>query len=811
MRLKHLGSTRSWIALTVAVLTVLPAGAAAAAPRTPAPTRQPAVGGYVPSKVRVAAKVPKSGGIRARAILPDSVDLRQYAPPVGDQGQVGSCVAWSIAHGIMGYYANRTGGVGAPYAPLFLYMRNVAPGGAPTAGLYPDAVLANAQSAGVDTQSDYWQGTTDYRTPPTAAQIQNATNYKITGWSRLFSGANQGANAQTVIQQALASGSPVAMGFDVYADFSALRTHTLYNTLSGTSRGGHMVAAFGYDSQGVWIRNSWGTWWGNSGDAKLSWAFVNKVVSGAYTVSGIKTPATPIPMPPTVAALSTTKAAAGTAVTITGAGLAGATGVRFGTDPATFSPIVSGGVTKLVATAPAHALGTVDVTVTNDAGTSAVGTASKFAYIAPAPTITGLTPNSVSALGGATVTVTGTDLVGVSAVKLGTTSVAAKNVTATSLSFVAPARAPGAADVTVTTTSGTSAVSAATKLTVVAPPAPVITSIAPSSGLTAVVTPTVVTGTDLAGATRVTAGGVAVPFVKVSATQLKVTMPVHAAGAVALQVTTPGGLSTANTDSTFTYRTPPAPAVTAITPATGLTYLRTPVVISGVNLATATAVTVGGVKVAFTKISDTGLKLTLPVHAAGEVDIRVTTAGGITPVGSDARFGYVAPPAPVAGAVTPSSGTAALVNTVLIDGTNFTAATKVTGNGTVLRFVKVSATQVRVTVPAQSAGQVALVVTTPGGSTQPVGFTVVPAPVPAISNLSASTGLTTVATTVTITGTGFLGVPKVTLGSLVLPYVKVSSTQLRVTVPRRTAGSVPIVVTTVGGTSQAATFTYVTP
>lgn len=128
----------------------------------------PHAGGYVANAKRYVAR-PGSLGANADDQVPAAADLRAFAPAVGDQGSIGACVAWTIAHNIMGYYANRTGCVDAPYAPLFLYLRNVAAGGAPTRGLNPDSVLANAQSAGVDSQDDYFQGTTNYKVAPTSA------------------------------------------------------------------------------------------------------------------------------------------------------------------------------------------------------------------------------------------------------------------------------------------------------------------------------------------------------------------------------------------------------------------------------------------------------------------------------------------------------------------------------------------------------------------------------------------------------------------------------------------------------------------
>jgi Papain family cysteine protease/IPT/TIG domain len=716
MRLSPHGRYRRWILTATAVLVAIPASASAAI-AAPATLPHP-VGDYLPTNVRTPAKV-VHGGPQADDVLPASVDLRGFAPKPGDQGQIGSCVAWSIGYSIMGYYANRTGGAGAPYAPLFLYMRNVAPGRAPVDGLNPDAVLANATAAGVDTQDDYWQGTDNYQAVPTAAEIANAANYRVAGWTRLFNGAKQGAPAQTVVMQALASGNPVSLAIPVYQDFMYLRQHTLYTTVSGTNLGGHMVTAYGYDAQGVWIRNSWGTGWGNGGDVKVSWAFITTAAQAAYTIGGITTPAAPIAMTPTVGALSTVKASAGTPVTITGAGLASATAVRFGDTPATFTPLATGGVTKLVATAPAHASGIVDVTVTNASGTSAASEASKFTYVPAPPAVSALTPSGVSTIGGTAVTLRGTDLAGVASVKVGTSMVPATAVSATSLGFVAPAHAAGTVAVTVGNTYGTSTQVA--QLVYTSPPAPAVRSVTPNSGLTYLATPVVLTGTELTGTTRVTAGGVIVPFVKVSATQLNLTLPVHPAGALTLQVTTPGGVSSASAGSTFTYRAPPVPAIAAVVPPTGLS----------------TATT-----------------------------------------------------------------------TVVLNGTAFAAASKVTANGVSVPFVNVAETQIRITLAARAAGTVALVVTTPGGTSAVATFTAVAPPHPLISSLSSATGATNRPTPLVITGTGLGGATRVTLGGVSLAFTKVSDTELRLTAPAHVAGAAPIVVTTPGGTSAAASFTY---
>jgi hypothetical protein len=639
MRLMPRALTRSWLVLAAVVVTVLPATTPAlAAVAAPSGARPHAVGGFQPGSLRTPAKS-TLGGASASEVFPASVDLRPYAPAVGDQGQIGACVAWTIGYSIMGYWANRTGGAGAPYAPLFLYLRNVAKGGAPTAGLVPDYVLANAQTAGVDTQADYWQGTTNWQTAPVQTQIDNARNYRVNGWSRLFNGPDQGAAAQTSIMRTLASGSPVALGIPVYRDFMYLGSHSLYSTTSGTNIGGHMMAAYGYDAAGVYVRNSWGSGWGNGGDAHLSWSFITKAALAGYAVNGINTPAGPVAAAPTVSALSTTRAPAGTSVTITGTGLSTATGVRFGGTVAAFVPQTTNGLTQLVAVAPAHATGVVDVTVTNPSGTSAVSATGKFTYI---------------------------------------------------------------------------------------PPAPVVVSVTPGSGLTYKRTPVVIKGTDLTGATQVLIGATPVGFTKVSGTELKVTLPIGTAGEQSLRVVTPGGTSTAGPAATFTYLTPAAPVLTSIVPATGRTYARTAVVINGENFTDSTRLTVGGKPVSYTKVSATQIKALLPTNPAGAVDVQLSTPGGATALGPDARFTYTVPPVPVISALSASSAITKLSHPLTITGTGLTGATKVVVGTVAVRFTSVSDTEITLRLPARAkAGAAPVTVITPGGTSQAASFTYV--------------------------------------------------------------------------------------
>ena len=185
---------------------------------------------------------------------------------------------------------------------------------------------------------------------------------------------------------------------------------------------------------------------------------------------------------PSVAAISPTSGptAGGTSVTITGANLANATTVKFGSNPATIS---SNTATQIVAIAPAGSAGAVDVTVTAASGTSATSAADRYTY-ASQPTVTGVSPASGPTLGGTVVTITGTNLANPSAVKFGGSSAASVTpISATQIIAVSPAGTAGAQDVRVTTPGGTSAANQADQFTYSAsktPASPVVLTGAPS-------------------------------------------------------------------------------------------------------------------------------------------------------------------------------------------------------------------------------------------------------------------------------------------------------------------------------------------
>jgi len=144
----------------------------------------------------------------------------------------------------------------------------------------------------------------------------------------------------------------------------------------------------------------------------------------------------------------------GTQVTIAGTDFSEATAVKFGDAAAESFTVES--PTKILAQAPAGTIGTVDVTVTTAAGTSAKGAADKFTFLA-APTIKKIAPKAGPATGGTVVTITGTGLTGATSVSFGVNAGKVLTVkSATAMTVESPA-GTGTVSVLVSAPGGTSA------------------------------------------------------------------------------------------------------------------------------------------------------------------------------------------------------------------------------------------------------------------------------------------------------------------------------------------------------------------
>jgi Chitobiase/beta-hexosaminidase C-terminal domain/IPT/TIG domain/Domain of unknown function (DUF4091)/Family of unknown function (DUF6067) len=327
----------------------------------------------------------------------------------------------------------------------------------------------------------------------------------------------------------------------------------------------------------------------------------------------------------------------GTSVSISGTNFTGATEVQFGGVEAGNFTVNS--ATSITAVTPPGS-GTVEVQIFGPGGGSAPS--SNLYTFVSLVTVTSLSPSQGVAAGGNTVTITGTHFSAGATVLFSNTP--ASNVvvnSSTSIMATAPAGS-GTANVTVTTSQGTSATNGSDLYTYEVPPT--VSGISPASGPIAGGTSVTVSGTGFISGMTVQFGGNTATNVAVnSSTSLTATSPagsVLSGGMINVTVTTVNGLSAIVGADQYNYTSPVT--VTSLSVHTGPPAGATQVVITGTDFTGATAVRFGGNAAAsFTVNSATQITANSPA-GGGTVDVTVTTPPYSSAPAPADQFSYTA-------------------------------------------------------------------------------------------------------------------------------------------------------------------------
>jgi hypothetical protein len=359
-----------------------------------------------------------------------------------------------------------------------------------------------------------------------------------------------------------------------------------------------------------------------------------------YTYAG------PVNPPITSVTPNTGGTAGGTWVSIIGSEFTGARAVYFGSIPAYFR-VNSDDCISAIAPAQAPNPLTVDITVQSYGGTSAITPADQFTYfVVPPPSVTSVAPTSGQTSGGTQVMITGSNFTGATAVNFGTTHATSFTlISDTSIEAIAPPGS-GTVDVTVVSPTGTSATSSADQFTYNPIFVPTVTSIGQNTtGSDGGGTPVMVFGTGFTTATGVYFGGVPASVFGVSSDSLILALsPPHPDGVVDITVSNPNGTSAVSSADQFTYTQGSAPVVTALFQPSGPTSGGTDVTIEGTGFTPASSVLFGTVPAAsFYVESDTTISAVSPAHAAGTVDVTVTSPSGTSATGTADHFTYYVP------------------------------------------------------------------------------------------------------------------------------------------------------------------------
>jgi Cadherin-like beta sandwich domain/IPT/TIG domain/Divergent InlB B-repeat domain len=500
--------------------------------------------------------------------------------------------------------------------------------------------------------------------------------------------------------------------------------------------------------------------------------------------------------PPTMSNFAPEHAAFGATITITGGHFTGTTGVKIGGLAATFKVVDDGHIT---ATVPTGASNTpAPISVTNAAGT--VLSADNFTLDWATPSIASFTPTTARI--GATVTINGANFTRASEADFGTHAAQTFTVVSdTKITVVVPGNV-GTSPVTITVNRpGGSPGTSVTNFTPLWPK-PTITSFTPTSGKAG--TPVTVTGTGFLGATELDFSGTpGTGLDVVSDTKIIVDVPANPLDGP-LGVVGPGGPGVSKTSFTFL----PPPTMSNFAPENAA--FGTTITITGGHFTGTTGVKIGGIAATFKVIDDGDITATVPTGASNTpAPITVTNAAGTVLSADNFTLDWATPSI---ASFTPT--TARIGATVTVNGTNFARASEVDfGTHTAPTFTVVSDTKITVVVPGNvGTSPVTITVKRPGGTpgTSATNFTPL-WPKPTITSFTPTSAKAGV--TMTINGTGFLGVTEVDLGPATAAIVGTpTDTKIVVTVPANPDASGKVSVTTPGGTGHSTTsFLYLPP
>ncbi|WP_327700545.1 IPT/TIG domain-containing protein [Streptomyces decoyicus] len=326
-----------------------------------------------------------------------------------------------------------------------------------------------------------------------------------------------------------------------------------------------------------------------------------------------------------------------------------------------------------------------------------------------------------------------------------------------------------------------------------------ITALHPSTGPAAGGNTVAISGCGLSATCDVTFGAASAPsFTVTSDTTITAVAP-PGSGSVRVSVVTARGSSNS---LTYSYAgSAGSPVIKALAPQAGDPAGGSDIIAVGSGFTGATAVDFGGTAAAgFTVASDTIIGIITP-PGTGTVPVRVTTPGGTS---NSESFTYSASLPPKLVAVTPQS--ARTGDTIVIFGCKVNRARSVAfGSHPAESFTVLSDNAILAVVPS-GTGTVPVTVTTPAGTSNPVRFTYISAPV--IKALAPQAGDPAGGSDIIAVGSGFTGATAVDFGGTAAAgFTVASDTIIGIITPPGT-GTVPVRVTTPGGTSNSESFTY---
>lgn len=238
--------------------------------------------------------------------LPEAMSLLRFAPKRGDQGEQGSCVAWSSAYAaqtILTAAAKGQDPNAIAFSPSYLY--NQIRLSSDCQGSYIQKAMEAMKANGGVPLNQYPYSDQDCSRVPSSDALQAGRQNTIHGFTRLTEGDNLNQINVRAIKEHLAKDAPVVIGMMVGQSFMQnMMGKDLWSPegmdQTQTGMGGHAMCVIGYDDRkyggSFQIMNSWSPNWGNNGIAWIRYGDFKNYVREAYGID-------PLPKSSVVAAL----------------------------------------------------------------------------------------------------------------------------------------------------------------------------------------------------------------------------------------------------------------------------------------------------------------------------------------------------------------------------------------------------------------------------------------------------------------------------------------------------------------------------
>lgn len=226
--------------------------------------------------------------------LPESVSLVKFAPGPGNQGQQGSCVAWSSAYAARTILESVSTGQDPnqiKFSPSFLYNQIGLDG---CNGSYIIRAMETMTKVGSVPYNAFPYDDQDCSSQPSGSLKQGAQQFRMLGFTRLTDGDNTENLDVRGIKEHLAKDVPVVIGMMAGGTFMQDMMgqdvwHPTNDDYNMQGFGGHAICVMGYDDRkeggAFLIQNSWGPEWGVDGRAWIRYSDFKHFVREAYGVN----------------------------------------------------------------------------------------------------------------------------------------------------------------------------------------------------------------------------------------------------------------------------------------------------------------------------------------------------------------------------------------------------------------------------------------------------------------------------------------------------------------------------------------------